>query len=112
MGGCRRTRLALADRLCRAALTDAANPELDRDPRADFLRRLRDRVIVGALARAAHDDEVSVAQGKPSGGGPSCSWPEEKGSGASDREDGDHGVFSGGPADPVAVPGHAVSPVA
>ena len=41
---------------------DADGAELDADSRADGLRGLRDGVFPGALARAAHDDEVAVAE--------------------------------------------------
>src|SRR4051794_26486119 len=50
-----------SDRPCNRRIAgsgDAGRPELDAHPWADRPRRLRDAVLPGALARAAHDDEV------------------------------------------------------
>lgn len=41
---------------------DPAGPELDADPRADRARRLGDAVLPGALAGAAHHDQVAGAE--------------------------------------------------
>src|SRR4051812_40076410 len=47
---------------------DSAHParaELDTDPRPDRLARLGNRVVPGALAGAAHHDQVTVPQREP-----------------------------------------------
>ena len=44
---------------------DATGSELDADPRTDGLGGLGDAVLPRALAGAAHDDQVPVAQGEP-----------------------------------------------
>ncbi|RZS43302.1 gluconolactonase [Herbihabitans rhizosphaerae] len=44
---------------------NSSRPELDADPRTDGPGRLRHGVLPGALTRAAHDDQVAVAQRVP-----------------------------------------------
>src|SRR5882672_9143371 len=46
----------------RTRSADAPGTELDADPRARRPRRLRDGVLPGPLAAAAHDDEVAVPE--------------------------------------------------
>ena len=53
---------AMAPRLCGGGRSaDVAGPELDADPRADRPRRLGDRMLPCALARAAHHQQVAMA---------------------------------------------------
>ncbi len=100
-----------ARRAYRASSPHAANPELDRDPRADGLGGLQDGVVPGALARPAHDDEVAVPGRAPARRAAAARTEDERPVGA-DREDGDDRVLAPGAADPVAVPGHRVVAVA
>src|SRR3954451_11257406 len=97
--------------------TDSTGAELDADARADAAGSLGDGVFPRALAGAAHDDEVAVAQGIADGRGDrSAGRARARAQGEdtrlADREDGDHRVFGVAAADAVAVPGDAVATVA
>src|SRR6476620_1480751 len=90
----------------------AAGPELDADARPDRPGGLGDRVLPGALARAAHDDEVAVAEHVPHGLPAATARAQQQGPRRADRDDRDHGVLGAAAADRVAVPGDAVAAVA
>ena len=92
-------------------LAHAARPELDADPRPDRPGGLRDRVLPGALAGAAHHDQVAVAELVPDGRA-AAAGPQQERPGRAERDDRDHGVLGLAAADGVAVPGDAVAAVA
>ncbi len=93
-----------------AGSADPARPELHADPRAGGPRRLRHRVLPGALAAATHHQQVTVAdvvaQCRAAAPG-----PKQQGPWRAQGQDGHHGVLFVAPADPVAVPGDAVPAV-
>src|SRR4029450_5796491 len=82
------------------------------DPGADVAGGLGDRVLPGALARAAHHDQVAVAERVPHDRAVAAPGPQPQGPWGADRHDGAHGVLRRAAADRVAVPGNAVAPVA
>src|SRR6266536_225536 len=90
---------------------DVAVAELDADAGTDRPGGLGDGVFPGALAAAAHHEQIAVtdlvaehlAAGAPA---------QQQGAGRTERDDRDHGVIRRAAADRVAVPGHAVAPVA
>ena len=77
----------------------------------DGLRGLGHAVVPGALARAAHDEQVAVAGGHADRGA-AAARAAARGRAAPDREDRDHRVLVARPPDAVAVPGHRVVAVA
>lgn len=90
----------------------AAGAELDADAGPDGACRLGDGVLHGALAGAAHHDEVAVAEGEAQQGGAAVAGAQDEVAGVADGEDRDEGVLGGGAAVAVAVPGDAVAAVA
>src|SRR6266496_3586468 len=96
---------------------DAAGAELDADARADAAGGLGDRVFPGALARAAHHDEIAMAErvsDRRTHGTtrPTRSRPQGQYASITDGQDGDHRVLVVPAPDPVTMPGHAVPTVA
>src|SRR6516165_10544231 len=89
---------------------DPARPELHADPRPDVLGRLRHRVLPGALAAAAHDQQVAVPDLIPPRR-TAAPRPQAERPRRAQRQDGHHGVLARAPPVPVAVPGHAVPAV-
>src|ERR1700733_4079078 len=91
----------------------APRTELDTDPRAGRTGRLGHGVLPGALAAAAHDDEVSVPEVVPAAAGVlagagAAARPQQQRAVLAERDDGDHRVLRRTTPDGVAVPGHAV----
>src|ERR1700722_11196676 len=87
----------------------AARAELDADPRAGRAGRLGHGVLPGALAAAAHDDEVTVPEVVPEGAstlvGPGSQQERPR---LAERDYSDHRVLPRAAPDGVAVPGDAV----
>ena len=101
----RRPRQPVAER----AVSAPRRAELDGDPWADRLAGLGHAVVPGALARAAHDDEVAVP-GRHLGRRTAAARAQHEVTRRADRQDRDHGVLVAGAADAVAVPGDGVVP--
>src|SRR5690606_5648846 len=111
--GCQRTARGPGQRRRdQAESPDAPGPELDADAGPRRAGGLGDRVFPGALATAAHDDEVAVAEVVAERAAAAAAGPQQQGAGEADRQDGHHGVLRAAAADGVAVPGHAVAAVA
>ena len=87
-----------------------ARAELHADPRSDRLGRLRHGVLPGALAAAAHDQQVAVTDLEPQRRATAPRAQQQRPRRAQ-RHDGDHGVLGPAAPDRVAVPGHAVPSV-
>src|SRR4051812_37279069 len=88
----------------------AAGPELHAHAGTDRLGGLRDAVLPRALARAAHDHQVAVPEGKAQALA-AAHRTEHQRTGRTERDDRDHRVRGPAPADAVSVPGDAVAPV-
>ena len=93
-----------------APLSNAARSVLHRDSRPDRPCRLGHRVFPRALARAAHHQQVSVAEGEADT--PATDAAGAAAGGLAQRDDRDHRVLGPAAADGVAVPGDAVATVA
>src|ERR1700722_12186507 len=110
---------------CSARSADAAWTELDADPWAGRAGRLGHGVLPGALAAAAHDDEVPVPEVVPDGADTSADavittlpgtgalpgagpWAQQQRPRLAERDDRDHGVLGRAAPDGVAVPCDAV----
>ncbi len=107
----RRLRSAVRHPAYAGAFSAPRRAELDADPGPHRPRRLRDRVLPGALAASAHDDQVAVAERSAYGGGARPAGAQRQMTGGAEREDRDHGVLGGAPAAGVAVPGDPVAAV-
>src|SRR5205823_3225851 len=90
---------------------DAPWAELDADARAGRPGGLGYRVLPGALAAAAHDEQVAVTHLVPDGRAAAARTQRQRPRGA-DGKDRDHGVLGRAAPDGVAVPGDAVPAVA
>src|SRR5664279_3563544 len=90
---------------------DSGRPELDADPGPDTTAGLGHGMFPGALAAAAHHDQIPVAERKtqPS---PTTARAKLQHPGGADGQDRDHGVSVRTATDSVSVPGHAVVSVA
>ena len=87
-----------------------ARAELHADPWPGRPGRLRHRVFPGALAAAAHHQQVAVADLVPQRRA-ATPGPEQQGPRRTQGQDGHHGVLLRTPADPVTVPGDTVPAV-
>src|ERR1700722_12777625 len=89
---------------------DAAGPELDADARARRARGLGHGVLPGALATAAHHEQVPVPEDVALGF-PATARAQQQRPGLTERQDRDHRVLGGAAPDGVTMPGDAVPAV-
>ncbi len=94
----------------RPGSADPARAELHADPRPGGPGRLGHGVLPGALAAAAHHQQVPVADLVPQRRA-ATPGAKHQGPRRAQGQDGDHGVLRGAAADPVTVPGDAVPAV-
>ena len=91
-------------------LPHACWAKLHADPGSLGMRQFGYGVFPRSLATSAHDEEVSSPERKASRS-PTAAGPQEKSTGRSQRDDGNHGVLRSPTADRVSVPRHAVSTI-
>src|ERR1017187_5524958 len=108
-GGVTRTQLKHIPQY-RQPSAHAPRPELHADPRPDRLGRLGYGVLPGALAAAAHDQQIPIPDLEPQRRA-TASRPQRQDPWRAQRHDRDHGVLSLAAPDRVPVPRDAVSPV-
>src|SRR5690348_3964229 len=87
-------RSMVASGKARAVLAHSAGTELNADPRPDRLGGLRHGVLPGALAAAAHDQQVAVPDLEPQRPLPSLARPQQQRPRRAQRQDGHHGVLA------------------
>ncbi len=92
-------------------LAHPARTELHADPWTDRPGGLGHGVVPGALARAAHDEQVARTEREAQRRSASAR-PQQQVPGSAERHNGHQGVPVAAAADPVAVPGDAVAAVA
>src|SRR5690242_21094703 len=86
-------RSMVASGKARAVSAHSAGTELNADPRPDRLGGLRHRVLPGALAAAAHDQQVTVAHLEPQRPLSSLAGAQQQRPRRAQRQDGHHGVL-------------------
>src|SRR5215467_8648550 len=89
---------------------DAAGTELHADPGTGGPAGLGDRVFPGALAAAAHHQQIAVTK-VIADRGAAAARPQREPARGAERHDGHHRVLGGAAADGVPVPGDAVPAV-
>src|ERR1022692_910810 len=90
-----------------AGSADSARPELDADTRSGRAGGLGYGVLPGALATAAHHQEIAMAEVMAQRRA-AAARAEQQRARRADRDDRDHGVRGLAASDGVAVPGDAV----